>query len=51
MNVLRIIICVVLGFIIESYVRRKFGKNAEWIILAVSVIALTLIISLAIIRY
>lgn len=51
MNVLRIVIGVVLGFIIGSYVRRKFGKNAEWIILTVSVIALTLIISLAIIRY
>lgn len=51
MNVLRIIIGAVLGFIIGLYVRRKFGKNAEWIILAVSVITLTLIISLAIIRY
>lgn len=50
MNVLRIIICVVLGFIIGSYVRRKFGKNAEWIILAVSVIALTLLISIFIMR-
>ena len=50
MNVLRIVIGVVLGFIIGSYVRRKFGKNAEWIILAVYVIALTLLISIFIMR-
>ena len=50
MNVLRIVIGVVLGFIIGLYVQRRFGKNAEWIILATNIIALTLLISIFIIR-